>query len=157
MDTLSQPKKQTNRAALVLLTLAFCIAHIICNAFLGDLFFAWAGGVQKEPNGWTRFGGIDKAWTCPIYLPGCTVLEIEEDIHGRTSVAQPYAVIGLLLILAGSLAAGWALASLVMAVRQDRKPVLGRYWWRLWLLVVGWGWIPVPLAFSWVYQWTVWY
>jgi hypothetical protein len=60
-----------------------------------------------------------------------------------------------LLIFAGSLSAGFAVASLIMAAVHRRKPILGQYLWRLWVILLGLGWVLVPVEFSWVYRWTV--
>ena len=143
------------RFALVVLTLALAFGHYFYNWYFGYRFFESRGGVQKEPNGWTRFGGIDKAWTTPIYLPACAIFEIGDKLHGPRPAPQPYGCIGILLIFAGSLSAGFAVASLIMAAVHRRKPILGQYLWRLWVILLGLGWVLVPVEFSWVYRWTV--
>jgi hypothetical protein len=38
-------------------------------------------------------------------------------------------------------------------ILRDR-PIMGRYYWRLWGILLGWGWILVPAEMSWIYQWT---
>jgi hypothetical protein len=165
--------------SLFLLAIILTVAHLLYNWYFGYRLFELRGGVQKMrsgraqldgidrstangsvavelgPNGWTSSGGIDRAWTCPIYLPGCAIFKIGDRLHGPRPAPQPYGQIGGFLILAGSLVAGWVVASLIVAVFGREKPVLGKYLWRLWLLLFAWGWVLVPAELSWVYQWTV--
>ena len=56
------------------------------------------------------------------------------------------------LLILGSIGAGWALAGLTRNVVLWRRPLLGTRWWRLWAVLAGWIWVPVPAAMSWVYQ-----
>jgi hypothetical protein len=140
---------------LFVFALVLAVAHFFYSWQLSGYLFELRGGVQKLPNGWTSFGGIDWAWTCPIYLPACTVFEVGDRLHGPRPAPQPYGQIGMLLILVGSLVAGWIAASFVVAVSRRERPVLGKYLWRLWFLLIGWGWVLVPVEFSWVYRWTI--
>jgi len=142
-------------ASIILLTLLLAVVHFLYNWQLGGYLFELRGGVQKMPNGWTSFGGIDRAWTSPIYLPGCTVLQIGDRLHGPRSAPQAYGWIGIELILAGSVIAGWVAASLIVTAFRREKPILGKYLWRLWLFLFAWGWVLVPVECSWVYRWTV--
>ena len=155
MEAESQTKPRPRYALLVILTLAFGFGHLLYGWYVAGRLFELRGGVQKEPNGWTRLGGIDKAWTSPVYLPACILFEIGDKLHGPRPAPQPYGCIGILLIFLGSLVAGFAAASLAVAVIRRQRPVLGRYLWRLWLVLIGWGWVLVPVEFSWVYRWTV--
>jgi hypothetical protein len=68
-------------------------------------------------------------------------------LHGPRPTPQPYGCIGILLIFAGSLFAGFAVASLIMVAIHRRKPILGRYLWRLWLVLFGWGWVLARRTF----------
>ena len=114
------------------------------------------------PNGWTNLGGIDKAWTSPIYLPGCLVIELGDKLYRRDHPRydylyppQPYSCIGMLLILAGSMVAGFVAAPIILAALHRQRQILGAYLWRLWLVIFSWGWVLVPFKASFVYQWTV--
>ena len=151
----SLAKTNRVRAVLVVLTLALAFSHMLYNWHFGYRLFELRGGVQKGPSGWNRFWGIDKAWTTPIYLPACVVFEMGDKFHGSRPAPQPYGFIGGLLILAGSLVAGFAVASLILAAILRQRPILGSCLWRLWLVIVGWGWVLVPVELSWVYRWTV--
>jgi len=138
-----------------LLTTGLTIVHFLYNGAVAGLLFAWCGGVQKQPNGWTQFGGVDYAWTTPLYLPGCLVVHVGQQLHGLRSAAQPYGQIGGLLLLIGSILSGWALASVVLTAYLRNRKYLGWGWYRLWLAVAGWIWIYVPVEWTFVYQWTV--
>jgi len=156
-------RAKTRRCArLLVLTVGLAFAHLLYNWYLGFRLFELRGGVQKMPNGWTRFGGIDWAWTSPVYLPGCVVFEVGDKLYRRNHPRydspyppQLYGGIGMSLILAGSLVAGGAVASLILAALHRQRPVLGRWLWRVWLAVLCWGWVLVPVEVSWVYRWTV--
>lgn len=135
------------------LTLVLTVAHLAYNFKYGYLLFELEGGVTVAPkgshdgpidtSGWTVFGGIDETWENPIYLPG------------GVCFALGGGPIGILMDLAGSVVSGWASASLLWAVFAWKRPILGRYYWRLLLMIMAWGWVLVPVEFTLVYQWTV--
>jgi hypothetical protein len=114
--------------ALIVGTVAFAAFHPLWYTRVVALWL-WelTGGIQRDGRV-TVYGTSDWAWTVPLHLPPGSVL-------------------------IGSLIAGFAAAELLLAWRQ--RPVLGRRWWRLWLFLAGWAWVPVPATASWVYQWTV--
>jgi hypothetical protein len=149
--------KRKKRVILLSLTVGLAVAHVFYYYFIGLRLFELRGGVRKMPNGWTEFGGTDRAWTIPIHLPGCVILKIEDklDAAGLGYLRYPLAPIALLSGFAPSPVAGWALASLIIAAFRRERPVLGRYLWRLWLVLFSWGWILVPSELSEVWQYTV--
>ena len=130
--------------SLAILTLS--VAHLLYyTRVVGYALFESRGGVQQS-SGWTHYGGVDYAWTTPVHVPGCGLLAITADGGG---------LLGMLLILGGSLVAGWSLASVLAAAVMRRRALLGRYGYRTWLAVAGWGWVLVPVRLSWVYWLTV--
>jgi hypothetical protein len=147
--------RNTGCLLLGLLSVCFTIVHVVYNYAVAGLLFAWCGGVQKLPNGWAQFGGVDYAWTTPLYLPGCLIFHVGQQLHGLHSAAQPYGLIGFLLLLVGSIISGWTLASVVLAAWFRNLGLLGRGRYRLWLAVAGWIWVYVPIGWTFVYQWTV--
>jgi len=100
------------------------------------------GGIREEGQ-LTHFGASYWAWTVPVHLPAGLFF------------AADIGCLGLVLLLAGSLVAGFA-AALLAAVLFSRKRYGARSWcWRVGLFLAGWLWIPVPATVSWIYQWTV--
>lgn len=126
---------------LVLGTVAFAALHVAWYARVVALrLWELSGGVRTEGR-LTGYGLTDWAWTVPANVPA------------GAFVAAGLGPLGLPLILAGSLAAGFAAASLLVGLHD--RPAFGRRGWRVWLFAAGWGWVPVPATASWVYQWTV--
>jgi len=105
-------RKSPTSTYLVLLavaSVALAVAHVPYTWAVGYALFESRGGVQEQPNGWTHFGGIDFAWTAPVHVPGCGLLAMSPT-EGRWPVLGP---IAMLALLAGSLLAGWSLASVL--------------------------------------------
>lgn len=88
-----------------------------------------SAGIQTEGQV-TAFGVTDRAWTVPAHLPAGVLFCVG------------LAPVGLLLTLAGSLAAGYGAASLAAELVGCGRPRLGTRAWRLWLTVAGWVWVP---------------
>ncbi len=137
---------------LVALILAFplTLVHLLYTWWVGYQLFKDA---QDSHGVWTVYGGFDWAWICPVHLPGSYVLALGMARPDMTAAGLP----GTLLILAGSLFAGFALALLLAHAIGPRGSRLGSRYWRLWLCLLTWGWIPVPAIVAWVYFWTVYY
>ncbi|MBN9120068.1 MAG: hypothetical protein J0I06_13040 [Planctomycetes bacterium] len=127
--------------ALVVGTIVFAVVHFLWYSRV-VAFRPWelSGGIQHEGR-LTHYGTSDWAWTVPAHLPA--------GLSFSVGLGGP----GILFLFAGSLAAGFAAAELLLALRG--RSVLGRRRWRLWLFLAGWVWVPVPAPVSWVYQWTV--
>ena len=140
---------------MILLILVLFFAHVFYNYSVAYWLFQKSGGVHKEADGWTRFGGIEYAWTTPLYMPGCMILHLGEKLHGLRSAAQPYGIIGVLLLLCASVVSSWTMAYVIIAVVLRKKQLFGAYYYRLVLAVAGWVWVFVPVEWTWVYQWTV--
>lgn len=63
---------------------------------------------------------------------------------------------GVLLMLAGSAASAYFLATVLTRTLFAVRPLLGRRRWRLWPLLLGWViWFPVPVKLAATYWWTV--
>jgi len=124
------------------LTLVLTVVHVAYNHKFSYLLFKLEGGVTAEAK-WTTYGGIDRTWENPVYLPGGVCMAI-----GGGPIA-------LFLLLTGSFVAGGSLASLLWAIAAWEKPILGKYYWRLLMLFLSWGWVLVPVQYTWVYFWTV--
>ncbi len=150
-------KVRTGR--LLVLAAGLTVAHFYYDYSVGYRLFELRGGVRKMPNGWTNYGGVDRAWTIPTHLPFCVIARITDklDAAGLAYLRWILAPIGLVSLLAPSPLAGWVLASLIMAVCRREKPLLGGYFWRLWLMLLSWGWILVPAELSHVWFYTVQY
>jgi hypothetical protein len=146
------------RTALVIVFAALLTLAHLGYTHAGALYL-WklSGGIQKQGR-WTSYGDRDWAWTVPVHVPGGAVFYAgikSRGVDGFRHYAKLEVAIGLLLLLLGSIAAGERLASLVAAILWRDRPIMGRYGWRLWWILLGWGWIPVPAAMSWIFQWTV--
>jgi hypothetical protein len=114
------------------------IGHAVYVHYMGYVLFALSGGV-RDTGVWTQYGGINFAWTLLPWLPG--------------PVLGP---LGMLLMLAGSVASGIILASTLLRLACGVHPVFGRCHWRLWGVLFAWViWLPVPLKLSEVYWWTI--
>src|SRR4051794_23677169 len=112
--------------ALAAGTVAFAAVHLLWYARVVALWL-WelTGGIQHNGQ-WTVYGTSDWAWTIPAHAPAG--LAISVGLGG----------VGLLLVLAGSLVAGFAATELLLAVWA--RPILGVWKWRLWLFLAGWAW-----------------
>jgi hypothetical protein len=153
----AQVQVQIHYIKLAILSIVLAFAHFLYAWSFSAMLFAMRGGVQKMPSGWTALGGIDKAWTPPVYLPGCLIIELGYRLshRGESYPPQPYSRVGICLVFAGSLVAGFVAASTVLAAFRKERPILGIFLWRLWATILAWGWVLVPFEASWVYQWTV--
>jgi hypothetical protein len=121
------------------------VAHFAAASWLSFALFGLAGGIETEGR-WTRYGGIEYAWTNLAWLPGGLLLPSD----------GPRAAVGALLILVGSGGAGYSAASLLARLVSGARPRLGRRGWRLWVPLVLWlGWVPVPVAATLTYWHTV--
>jgi hypothetical protein len=98
------------------------VAHFAAASWLSFVLFGLAGGIETEGR-WTRYGGIEFAWTNLAWLPGGLLLP----------AGDPAAAAGALLMLAGSGAAGFSTASLLARSVSGARPRLGRRAWRLWV------------------------
>jgi len=136
---------------ITLLILLLFFAHVYYNYAVAYYLFEKSGGVHKEASRWTRFGGIDYAWTTPLYIPGCMIFEL----GGKGQARQPYGAIGGCLLLGASVVSSWALAYVVLAAVLRKKHLLGAWYYRLMLAAAGWIWVFVPVQWTWAYQWTV--
>ncbi len=122
-------------------TLTFAALHLLWYTRVVALrMWELSGGIHHEGQ-LTAYGTSDWAWTVPVHLPAGILFVVDLN------------ALGFLLVVAGSLIAGFAAAELLLAFRV--RPALGCYRWRLWLFVAGWAWVPVSASASWVYQWTV--
>jgi hypothetical protein len=129
--------------AMILGVIGFTLIHFLWYTRV-VAYWLWelSGGIRQEGR-LTEFGASDWAWTVPLHLPaGLTFY-----VNGGP--------LGVLLLLIGSTAAGFAAATIIGGIASRRRPRLGRCGWRLGLFLAGWAWVPVPSAISWVYQWTV--
>ena len=106
------------------------------------------GGIQQRGS-WTSFGGTDFAPTVPIHVPAGIAFFAGIKTH------VPTGPIAIILLLAGSVTAVWCVVSFGTALFWRDRPIMGRYYWRVLGILLGWGWILVPAKMSWIYQWTV--
>ena len=140
---------------MILLILVLFFVHIFYNFEVAYWLFQKSGGVSKEVDGWTSYGGIEYAWTTPLYVPGCMVFYLGQRLHGLRSAAQPYGIIGMLSLLCASVVSAWALTFVMIAVTFRNRKLFGAFYYRILLALAGWAWILVPVEWTWVYQWTV--
>ena len=132
------------REALVAVgTVAFAVSHLLWyTRVVAYRLWEVTGGIRHD-GALTVYGASEWAWTVPVQLPAGLLFWVG---------AGP---VGLALLFAGSITAGFPAASLVASLTSEAKPRLGTRAWRIWLFLAGWGWVPVPATLSWVYQWTV--
>jgi hypothetical protein len=135
--------RETAWAALtLLLAVALAAAHLAYASVVSWWLFRLADGIVEEGI-WTRYGGIDWSWTNAAWLPAGLCL----------GWLGP---VGLLLIPAGSLAAGGLTATAVTRLLARRARPLGPYGWRLWAALACWAcWVPVPATMTLTYWHTV--
>ena len=117
-------------------TVVFSALHLAWYARVVALWlWKFSGGIRSDGR-LTVYGTSDWAWTVPAHLPAGLAFHLG------------LGALGIPLLFAGSVVAGFAAAGLLLAGR-------GRRGWRLWLFLAGWAWVPVPAPVSWVWQWTV--
>ena len=136
--------------ALIHLAYAFCADFIVWQC------------IKEDFRGHMTPFGMNLA----PYLPGCILLQ-----YGRTfdpheldycrgmnaDASQPIMTLGILLIVAGSLATGLFTATTMgRLIRKVPRP-WGRYSWRLCVSIILWiGWFAVPTKMSLYYQFAHW-
>jgi hypothetical protein len=132
-----------NDALTALAALLLAAVHFAFASWLSFVLFALAGGIETEGL-WTRYGGIDYAWTNLAWLPGGLLL------------GTGLGAAGLLLLAAGSGLAGYAASVALVPLLSGARPRFGRRAWRLWAAVGLWfAWVPVPVAATLTYWHTV--
>jgi hypothetical protein len=121
-------------------TLFFALLHLVWyTRVVAYRLWELSGGIRQ--NGLlTEYGSSKWAWTVPLHVPA--------GLAGFDGI-------GLLLLFAGSIAAGFGIMAILEGIVSGRRAWLGSKHWRLWLFLAGWCWIPVPAVISWIYQWTV--
>jgi hypothetical protein len=124
-------------------TLVLAAVHLLWYTRVVAYWLWEVSGGIREQGAWTAYGASDWAWTVPAQLPAGLLFRLD---------AGPA---GVILLLAGSLAAGYGAAALAAGLVGGRRPRLGARTWRPWLALAGWAWVPVPAKLSWIYQWTV--
>ena len=141
----SAPDTADSRSIAVAVAPFLAVAHFSAACWLSYVLFGLAGGIATDGR-WTRYGGIEYAWTNVAWLPGGLLL----------SAGGPLTAMGALLLFVGSGAAGYSAASLLARVLSGARPRLGRWAWRLWVPLVLWlGWVPAPVAATLTYWHTV--
>jgi hypothetical protein len=135
--------KDMREAAILLGTIAFAALHLVwyTRAIAWHLW-ELTGGIRQDGR-MTALGTSDWAWTVPVHLPAGLLF--------YAGAGGP----GVVMLLAGSLAAGFAAACLVIDPWCRAQSLLHSWHWRLGLFLTGWFWIPVPSRISLIYQWTV--
>ena len=142
----------------IVLTIPLAVGHAVYAWWFSMVFYRLSGGIRRMPDGWTQFGGAKYAWTIPLQLPGTLITrfgqylrEDRPDWHTPNTFDQ----IGELLVLAASVLTAYAIVSLAFALFTRRQPVLGRFYWRIIVILLGILWIPVREDFAEVWQYTV--
>ena len=150
------PKSPARVATTIILTLLLIPTHVWYTFDVAYSLWELWGGIQRSGR-MTSFGGTDLAPTVPLHVPGGFVFYTAIKAKGLDAFRQnPHGGgFGVLLLLAGSIAAAFFATSLITAAVWRDRPIRGRYCWRLWEFLLGWGWILVPAEMSWVFQWTV--
>jgi hypothetical protein len=136
-----------NDALTALVALLLTAVHFVFAGWLSYVLFGLAGGIE-EVGLMTRYGGIDYAWTNLAWLPGGLLL--------ATGPVPGFGASGFLLAMAGSGLAGLAASAALVPLLSGARPRFGRRAWRLWALLGLWfGWVPVPVAATLTYWYTV--
>lgn len=141
-------------AALILTFFHFWVYRFVVSTFLWSL----SGGIVTEEM-WTHYGAKSWAWATPAEIPGCilSVDCLEDEYPSPCPENGLVRVFSLVLFFGPSIMAGYVLISFAKAIMQKKSPVWGTFGWRLWGILLTWGWIPVPLRWTLVYQFTVLY
>jgi hypothetical protein len=124
-----------------------CLAlfHILVGVWLSFVLFGLAGGIETEGR-WTRYGGIDYAWANLAWLPGGLLLP----------AGDGFDAIGLLLMICRSGVAGFSAAECFTRILAGVSPRFGPRGSRLWVPLALWfTWVPVPVAATLTYWYTV--
>jgi|GEM_PF-6123316 len=131
-----------NRDAVVALVPALSIAHLAAGCVLNVVLFDLAGGTKME-RCCIRYDGIEYTWTSLPWVPG-------ELLIG----AEGGAVLGWLVLLVGSGAAGLVAASVLVGIVSRTRNRFGCRAWRVWAALILWCvWVPVPVRSSFAYWW----
>jgi len=128
-------------------TIVAAVVHLVGCGVRGHKLFALAGGFSTSGR-WTTYGGIGFAPTPLAWIPGGLILVLTDN----RNMPNP---LGWLVLLGGSLFAGYLLAAVLLAPFR-LGPGCGRYRWRLWCCMLLWlVWIPVPVRMTLTYWFTV--
>lgn len=128
------------------------IGHLAYELFVGHLLFKLAGGIREYPDGrWTELGGISWAFETPLYAPG-SYLMAKSNIGPCMWDGSPWGL--LLIIIATTLTAIVTGQLIFKAVNKDNDK-FGKYYWRLFIVLLGWVFIPVPVEMTLTYEFTV--
>ena len=140
---------RSKSAALLVLVTAPLLGgvHLLYCTAVGLYLYQLARGVTQSGR-WTRYGGAPFAWTIPLELPGTVLLSSDKFGSLADSVAKAF-------IVAASLVTGYSAASLAVSFILKRKRPLPYLDWRMFTLVLGIVWIPVPETLAFVYYFTV--
>lgn len=155
-DTPSQEatlSAQPRELLKICLVIGIAIVHYFYACYVGYYLFEKVGGVQTRPGGWTRYGGVDFAWTIPIHLPGTIAMAIAIKYH--QGPGDVFAVLAFCLFLAGSLLTSYVIASFAMSLMNRERINFGRYGWKVAVVVMGMSWVLVPVTWSFIYNVTV--
>ena len=129
-------------------TLFFALVHLMWyTRVVAYRLWELSGGIRQYGL-LTGYGSSKWAWTVPLHVPAGLSFYAGVNYGAFNGI-------GLLLLFAGSLAAGFGIMAILEGIVSGRRPWLGSKHRRLWLLLAGWCWIPVPAVISWIYQWTV--
>jgi hypothetical protein len=138
----------------VVFTGILTFAHLLYAWWMSLVLYQCAGGIRKLPNGWTGFGGASYAWTIPLQIPGALLARLGEHIFGPQNPGI-FGPLSLLAIFAASMVTAYAITSLIVAAFRGDRPICGRHYWRVVVILLGMLWIPVREDWAEVYQYTV--
>jgi len=136
---------------VVIIPLLF-IGHLAYELFVGHLLFKLAGGIREYPDGrWTELGGISWAFETPLYVPG-SYLMAKSNIGPCMWDGGPW---DLFLILAATTITAIFTGQLIFKTVNKDSDKFGKYYWRLFIVLLGWVFIPVPVEMTLTYEFTV--
>jgi hypothetical protein len=131
--------------------LALTVLHFAYGSQVGLEVFRQRGGFTDIGGGWMAIGGVERSWSPVAWLPAGVpfYLAAESDL-------LPLASVGFMLLVCGSAGAAISSIQVVRALISSPERRLGRYAWKLWLLMLLWlAWVPVPFTMTWTYWHTV--
>jgi hypothetical protein len=150
---MTHPKKSiSNLTRNIVLTPLLFVGHLFYELGIGHWLFGIAGGIREYPSGkWSELGGIDWAFETPLYMPGSYLLA-KSNIGPCIWEGGYWGL--LLLIVATTLTAILTGQLIQKAINRERN-IVGKYYWRLIVVLLGWIFIPVPIELTLNYEFTV--
>lgn len=119
------------------------VVHIIYNAIFDFILFEITNSIRGINYDWFSFGGYDWSFATPLYALG-TYLIYDSHIIGCIWDGGW----GLPLHIVASAFTAIVTAAIIQKYFNNENNIFGKYYWRLFLVIPCWIFIPVPLQMT---------